>query len=142
MLTTEKEMTSLKIELKKSAIEEYLIQHPTASLREIGKLLGVSRQRVHVLMQEMRLKTLRPDTKGTLTYHQLEILRYVGKGYTNRQIAKVIGCSTRSIANQLQTIYTELNVHKRKSAFRLAIEQGLSLTNRSDQKYREIAQYS
>ena len=124
-------MASLKRESQKAAIETYLIQHPTASLREIGKLLGVSRQRAHALTQEMGLKTQRPDMKEALTYHQLQILRYVGKGYTNRQIAKVLGCSAQSIANQLQTIYTKLNVHKRKNAFRLAIKQVLILPNES-----------
>lgn len=124
-------MASFNIESKKAAVEEYLIQHPTASMRDIGKLLGVSRQRAHVLVQEMGLEISKPNTKGTLTYHQLEILRYVGKGYTNRQIAKVLGCSTQTIANQLQRIYTKLNMHKRKNAFRLAIKQGLILPNES-----------
>ena len=110
-------------------MEEYLIQHPNATLREIGDFLGVSRQRVHILLQGMKLKTQRLHRKQTLTYHQLEIVRYVARGDTDKQIAEVMGCSAQSIRNQLRTIYAKLNVHKRKHAVRVAIEQGILLPN-------------
>jgi DNA-binding NarL/FixJ family response regulator len=118
-------MASLEREPKKAIIEEYLIQHPTASLREIGGHLGVSRQRAHVMMKNMGLRESRKPMGRKLTSHQLKILGYVGKGYTNRQIGDVMGCSAKSIDNQLQMIYTKLNVHNRRNAFRQVSNKGL-----------------
>ncbi len=45
--------------IRPAIIQEYLINHPNASLKELGTLLGISRQRVHVLLQGMDLKTER-----------------------------------------------------------------------------------
>ena len=118
-------MASARSEEIKAKIQEYLIQHPDATLREIGDFLGVSRQRVHVLLRGMNLEIQRQPKKQTLTYHQLEILRYVARGDTDKQIGEVMGRSAQSIRNQLQTIYAKLNVHTRKHAVQLAITQGL-----------------
>ena len=106
-------------------IREYLSQHPGATLQEIGDYLGVSRQWIHVLLKRMNLKTQRLLRKRKLTDYQLEILRYVARGYTDKQIAEVIGCNSQSIRNRLQVIYNKLDVHDRKQAARLAIEQGI-----------------
>ncbi len=124
-----KEMASSRSEEIRVKIEEYLIQHPNATLREVGDFLGVSRQRVHILLRGMNLEIQRQHKKQTLTYHQLEILRYVARGDTDKQIGEVMGRSAQSIRNQLQTIYAKLNVHKRKHAVQLVIEQGLILPN-------------
>ena len=118
-------MTSSKsagIELK---VKGYLKQHPDATLKEIGEFVGVSRQRVHVLLQRMELKTQTAPRKTALTPHQLDILSYVAKGYTDIRIAKVMGCSAQSIRNQLQTIYKKLEAHERRHAVQQAINQGI-----------------
>ena len=129
-------MVYLEKENRQAEIQEYLIGHPNASLRELGTLLGISKQRVHVLLRKMDLKTERIDSWRKLTHHQLDILRYVAKGYTDRQIAEVMGGSAQTVRNQLQVIYAKLNIHNRKSAVRLAMEQGLILPNES--KWPEI----
>ena len=112
-------------EKRKAAIEEYLSSHPNAPLREIGKFLGVSRQRAHVLLQGMDLKNVGITMRKKLTAHQLDILRYVAKGHTDRQIADAMGCSAQSIRNQLQAIFAKLNTSKRNDAVQLAIKEGL-----------------
>ena len=107
-------------------IREYLVQHPDASMREIGKFVGVSRQWVYVLVKRMQART--PGLKRNkvkLTAHQLDIIRYIAKGYRNRQIAEVFGCSVQAISNQLHAIYVKLDVHKRKHAVRAAIKLGI-----------------
>jgi DNA-binding CsgD family transcriptional regulator len=110
---------------REAAIKKYLTRHPDASLAEIGKFLGISRQRVHVLLRGTGLKTKGFDRWKRLTPHQLDILSHVAKGYTDKQIAEVVGCSGQSIRAQLHTIYTKLDVHKRKDAVQSAVEQGL-----------------
>jgi DNA-binding CsgD family transcriptional regulator len=107
------------------AIKKYLARCPDASLAEIGKFLGISRQRVHVLLRRMDLKTKGFDRWKRLTPHQLDILSHVAKGYTDRQIAEVIGCSGQAIRGQLQVIYAKLDVHNRKDAVQSATERGL-----------------
>ena len=112
-------------ESRQAKMQEYLIDHPDASLRELGELLGISRQRVHVLLQGMALKNVRITRWRKLTHHQVDILKHIARGYTDRQIAKFMGCSAQSIRNQLQTVYAKLSVHKRQHAVQLVIEQGL-----------------
>ena len=122
-------MVPLKIVGIDVKVKEYLIQHPDATLKEIGDFVGVSRQRVHVLLQRMHLKTQSLRRKPTLTTHQLDILRYVARGYTDRRIAEVMGCSAQSIRNTLHTIYKKLYVHKRQHAVRRVSKQGLMPTD-------------
>jgi DNA-binding CsgD family transcriptional regulator len=110
---------------REAAIKKYLASHPDASLTEIGRFLGISRQRVHVLIRGMDIKTKGFDRWKKLTNHQLDILNYVAKGYTDKQIAEVMGCSAQAIRGQLQVIYTKLDVHKRNDAVRSATERGL-----------------
>ena len=112
-------------EKRKAAIQEYLSSHPDASLTEIGKFLGISRQRVHVLLRGMDLKTNTYTRWKKLTRHQLDILTHVAKDYTDRQIAEAMGCSAQSIRGQLQIIYDKLDVHNRKDAVQSAMEQEL-----------------
>ncbi len=112
-------------ENRQATIQEYLIEHPDASLRELCELLGISRQRVHVLLKGMDLKNDRINNWRKLTDHQLDILKHVASGYTDRQIAEFMGCSAQSIRNQLQAIYAKLNVHKRQNVVQLATEEGL-----------------
>jgi len=115
----------LKNKGRETVIQQYLASHPDASLTEIGKFLGISRQRVHVLLRGMGLKTNGFKRWEKLTPHQLDILSLVAKGYTDRQIAEVMGCSGQAIRGQLQVIYAKLDVHKRKDAVQSATERGL-----------------
>ena len=118
-------MTNSEKENRQATIREHLTTHPNASLRELGKLLGISRQRVHVLLQAMDLKTQRINNWRKLTSHQVDILKHVAQGYTDKQIAESMGCSAQAIRNQLQVIFAKLNVHKRKDAVQSAVTQGL-----------------
>jgi DNA-binding CsgD family transcriptional regulator len=124
-------MISSEKENKQATIKNYLIEHPDASLRELGELLGVSRQRVHVLLKGMDLKIKRLHRWQNLTEHQLDILRHVAGGYTDKQIAGFIGCRAQSIRNQLQVIYSKLNVHNRKGAVEVAKQQRLFKSKKS-----------
>ena len=118
-------MVYLEKKKREALIKKYLTSHPDASLTEIGKFLGISRQRVHVLLRGMGLKTNGFKRWEKLTPHQLDILSHVAKGFTDRQIAEAMGCSGQAIRSQLQVIYAKLDVHKRKDAVQLAMERGL-----------------
>jgi DNA-binding CsgD family transcriptional regulator len=66
----------------------------------------------------------RPRADG-LTGREVEILRLVSSGLTNRQLAEGIGVSTRTVDAHLRSIYAKLGVKSRSAATRYAIEHNL-----------------
>ena len=66
----------------------------------------------------------RPRTDG-LTTREVEVLRLVSSGLTNRQLAEGIGVSTRTVDAHLRSIYAKLGVKSRSAATRYAIENSL-----------------
>jgi len=66
----------------------------------------------------------RSRTDG-LTDREVEILRRVTSGLTNRQLAEELGVSTRTIDAHLRSVYAKLGVKSRSAATRYAIEHHL-----------------
>lgn len=66
----------------------------------------------------------RPRADG-LTTREIEVLRLVSSGLTNRQLAQGIGVSTRTVDAHLRSIYAKLDVKSRSAATRYAIEHSL-----------------
>jgi DNA-binding CsgD family transcriptional regulator len=66
----------------------------------------------------------RPRADG-LTPREVEILRLVTSGRTNRQLAEELGVSTRTIDAHLRSIYAKLGVKSRSAATRYAVEHDL-----------------
>ena len=66
----------------------------------------------------------RSRTDG-LTNREVEILRRVTSGLTNRQLAEELGISTRTIDAHLRSVYAKLGVKSRGAATRYAIEHHL-----------------
>ncbi len=60
-----------------------------------------------------------------LTDREVEILRRVTSGLTNRQLAEELGVSTRTIDAHLRSVYAKLGVKSRSAATRYAIEHHL-----------------
>lgn len=65
-----------------------------------------------------------PETP-TLTERETEILRYVAKGLTARQIADKLSVSHRTVENHVQATFRKLQVANRVELTRYAIEHGL-----------------
>jgi DNA-binding CsgD family transcriptional regulator len=55
-------------------------------------------------------------TAPSLTPRQLELLRRVARGDTNRQIARGLGLSEATVRKHLENIYARLDVHSRTEA--------------------------
>ena len=60
-----------------------------------------------------------------LTPREVQILRLVTSGRTNRQLAEELGVSTRTIDAHLRSIYAKLGVKSRSAATRYAVEHQL-----------------
>ena len=100
-------------------IEGCLAQHPNASLSEIGKVLGVSKQRAHTLVK------LVEDVKPPLTDRELKILRYIASGNSNKQIGGTFGVTESTMKNQVTVILAKLDASNRAHAVVLAMQHGL-----------------
>lgn len=60
-----------------------------------------------------------------LTQRQIEVLRCVAAGLTNRQVAAKLGLSVYTVETHLRLIYRKLKVSTRGAAIRYAFESGL-----------------
>jgi DNA-binding NarL/FixJ family response regulator len=63
-------------------------------------------------------------TVETLTDREIEILRLVAQGLTNRAIGLALGISDRTVQGHLANIYGKLNVSSRTEAVTKALKQG------------------
>ena len=64
------------------------------------------------------------DAHG-LTARELEVLRLVAAGKTNREIASALVISERTVARHLQNIFAKLRVSSRTAASAFAFEHDL-----------------
>ena len=63
---------------------------------------------------------------GKLTPREVEVLRLVAAGLTNRQTAGSLAVSVRTVDAHVRSIYTKLKVNSRSAATRLAAERHLT----------------
>jgi DNA-binding NarL/FixJ family response regulator len=75
------------------------------------------------LLKEKQQKS-RSDT-GSLTEREIEVLRLVAAGKTNRGIAAALHISEKTVARHLSNIFTKLNLDSRTAATVYALEQKL-----------------
>ena len=64
-------------------------------------------------------------SRDRLTSRELDVLKLVTGGLTNREIAERLGRSTRTIDAHLRSIYAKIGVASRSAATRYAVELGL-----------------
>ena len=62
---------------------------------------------------------------GCLTEREREILKLVAEGYTNREIAKALFISVKTVDTHKAHIMDKLNLHKRAELVRYAIRKGI-----------------
>jgi len=73
---------------------------------------------------ELRESAIRPDESATrpdaasrtLTAREAEVLGWVGRGKTNRDVAAVLGLSSRTVQKHLEHIFQKLGVETRTAA--------------------------
>ena len=78
-----------------------------------------------VLGEYRRMARAPKDGSPSLTERETEILRYVAKGLTARQIAEQLSLSHRTVENHVQATFRKLQVANRVELTRYAIEHGL-----------------
>ena len=75
---------------------------------------------------ERALEDLPPaQPPGSLTLRQLEVLRLLGEGYTNKEIAKALEIAVRTVRTHVEAIFEHLEVENRTQAVLAAQRAGL-----------------
>ena len=72
-----------------------------------------------------RLGESRVDGSSELTPRELEVLRLVATGMTNRAIASQLVLSEKTVANHVSSILSKLSISSRAAATAYAYERGL-----------------
>jgi DNA-binding NarL/FixJ family response regulator len=62
---------------------------------------------------------------GQLTVREREILRLIGKGQTNHQMAEAMGISVKTVERHRTNLMQKLNAHNLVELIRIALTQGL-----------------
>jgi two-component system, NarL family, response regulator DegU len=86
-------------------------------------------EQVLLQFQELSRRTEAEAFLSPLTPREMEILKYIGQGYLNKQIAVELGISEQTIKNHVTSILRKLNANARTEAVVLALRQGLITLN-------------
>ena len=78
-----------------------------------------------LVLEEFRRLATSDQSEPGLTPRENEIIRYVAKGYTYREIGQKLFISTKTVQNHVQNILTKLQLRKRYELMRYAIQRGL-----------------
>ncbi len=79
-------------------------------------------------VQQMRRKMQSNPTffNKILSEREQEILRYIGEGYSNEEVAEAVGLRASSVVEYRKRIMTKLDIHKDRDLLRYAIEKGFT----------------
>lgn len=75
--------------------------------------------------RRMRAELAARPTPGLLSARELEVLRLVAEGLTDREVAERLHISPRTVNQHLRSIYRKLGVGSRAAATRRALELGM-----------------
>lgn len=85
---------------------------PTAAERVRGSAAEIRRRKV-------------VGTRGAaLSDRELEVLRYVGRGYAKKQIAEMLGISVKTVDKHVTSVMEKLDIHDRVELALYAVREG------------------
>jgi two-component system, NarL family, response regulator DegU len=82
-------------------------------------------EQVLLQFQELSRRDQAEQFISPLTPREMQILKYIGMGFLNKQIAAELGISEQTIKNHVTSILRKLNANARTEAVVLALKQGL-----------------
>jgi DNA-binding NarL/FixJ family response regulator len=134
LILTVYEEESLLREAIKAGASGYLIKRAVEE-DLLSAINAVSRgdMYIHPGVTRLLVKELSPDTRPVrsdvepLTARELEVLGYIVRGFTNRQVAETLSISIRTVEGHRASIFGKLGVKNRVELIEYAEKHGLSL---------------
>ena len=126
------------VQAMKSGARGYLLKNsPIGEVAQAIRIVHaggtlVEPEMTGAIVSELRRLSERPAKKGQrvldlLTEKELEIVRYVAAGMSNKEIADKLAYSEKTVKNYLSVIFQKLNIRDRTQAAILALRQGILL---------------
>jgi len=81
--------------------------------------------RIVVSKDGVRLVNEPKSRASTLTARELEVLRYIARGMSKKEIAQTMHLSVKTVENHASNVMTRLAIHDRVELARYAIREGL-----------------
>jgi DNA-binding CsgD family transcriptional regulator len=94
-----------------------------AAAREVFEQLGAG---ADLARMDKGASASPPATEGPLSERELQVLRRVAAGMTNRKIAGKLGISEKTVARHISNIFTKLDLSSRAAATAYAYQNGLA----------------
>jgi DNA-binding NarL/FixJ family response regulator len=81
-------------------------------------------ERVRASAGDMRKRKVVGTRGETLSDREIEVLRYVGKGYAKKQIAEMLGISVKTVDKHVTSVMEKLDIHDRVELALYAVREG------------------
>lgn len=117
--------------LMKAGAAGYLLKHTAASelpqaIREVRRGNAFFSPSVAKHLRSRAAALARPGEESSeLTARELEVLRLVAEGFSNREAAEELGISIKTIEKHRQQVMNKLNIHEVAGLTRYAIAQSV-----------------
>lgn len=132
LILTIHEDQALLREAIKAGASGYILKHAAESelISAIQRILRgdlyVDPAMVRLLLQEPTAPlTVPPKSTEALTQREIEVLKLIVQGYTNRQIGEELNISFRTVESHRASLSEKLGMHSRVELVRYAREHGL-----------------
>ena len=111
----------------KAGASGYVLKHASADelIRVIRYVAGGGRHFDEVVVKAFLSDQERAKDLELLTPHELDVLRMVAAGATNREVAEHLFLSVDTVKSHLEAIYRTLEVSDRAQAVAVAMRKGL-----------------
>jgi len=103
--------------------EGYLLKD--TSLREMAEAIKVIHAGKRYIPRHIAARLAERMMRTNVTPRELEILKLLAKGLTNKQIGNVFGISDNTVRNHVNSIIEKLEVSDRTEAATTAIQRGI-----------------
>jgi two-component system, NarL family, response regulator NreC len=131
ILTIHEDEALLRAALKAGA-GGYILKH-AAEAELISAIHTILRGDLYVdpslirrlLTDEITITAARPKSTETLTPREMDVLKLIVQGYTNRQIGEELSISIRTVESHRANLSEKLGLHSRVELVRYARENGL-----------------
>ena len=81
--------------------------------------------RIVISKEGVRLANEPKSRSATLTAREVEVLRYIARGMSKKEIAQTMHLSVKTVENHASNVMTRLAIHDRVELARYAIREGL-----------------